>query len=235
MSISFIIPALNEQQSIVRTLRPLRDYADQLQGEIILADGGSEDDTISLATPFCDKQLQGGPGRALQMNQAAAQAQGDWLLFLHADSQLPTDFVALWQRQVIAEGRGWGRFDVALSGNHRLLRLVERMMNLRSRLTSIATGDQAIFVRRALFEELGGFASIPLMEDVELSKRLKRTGRPLCLTSKLVTSSRHWEQRGVTRTILLMWKLRLLFFIGVSPERLVSQYYRPAYYQRDVL
>ncbi len=219
----------------MQTLRPLRDYADQLHGEIILADGGSEDDTIPLAAPFCDKQLLGRPGRALQMNQAAAQAQGEWLLFLHADSQLPTDFVALWQRKVVAQGRGWGRFDVSLSGEHLLLRLVERMMNLRSRLTSIATGDQAIFVKRQLFEALGGFAPIPLMEDIELCKRLRRTGRPLCLPSKLKTSSRHWEQRGVVRTILLMWKLRLLFFIGVSPQRLVSQYYRPACYQRDAL
>lgn len=227
MSISFIVPVLNEEAVIVPTLTGLRHFADALAGEIILVDGGSEDSTLTLAEPFTDKLIQSVQGRALQMNAGAAQAKGEWLFFLHADSQLPRHFETIWQEEVLPTRRVWGRFDVRLSGSHPLLRLVERMMNLRSRLTGIATGDQAIFVRREVFQQLGGYAQIPLMEDIEISQRLRRKSPPLCLDSPLVTSSRHWEQRGILRTILLMWKLRLLFFAGVSPERLVQQYYRP--------
>ncbi len=225
--ISFIVPALNEQSIIRKTLSDLRNLSGQIQIEVVVVDGGSQDQTVTLAEPLCDQLLSSSPGRALQMNRGAAVAKGEWLLFLHADTQLPENFMALWQEQVVSGERCWGRFDIRLSGDQRTFRLIEKVINLRSRLSGIATGDQGIFIQRELFEQVGGFASIPLMEDIEICKRLKKTGRPLCLRSRVVTSSRYWEQRGIWTTIMLMWKLRFLYFFGVSPQRLVEQYYRP--------
>jgi hypothetical protein len=141
------------------------------------------------------------------------------LLFLHADTRLPPDAASA----VLARG-DWGRFDVAIEGRHALLPVIARMMNLRSRLTGIATGDQAIFVRRTLFERLGGYAEIPLMEDVELSRRLRRVSRPVCLRLRAVTSGRRWEMRGVLRTVVLMWRLRLAYSLGADPHRLAERY-----------
>ncbi len=219
-----VIPARNEAESIVATLAPLQAWR-TAGDEVILVDGGSEDATRALATPLVDRLISAGPGRALQMNAGAALASGEWLLFLHADTRLP----AAARERLLAEAartaRPWGRFDLRLSGEARLLRLVERLINLRSRLTGIATGDQGIFVRRALFEQVGGYERVPLMEDVRLSATLRRHARPLCLRPPLTTSSRRWEHHGIWRTIVLMWRLRTLHALGVAPERLAKRYH----------
>jgi rSAM/selenodomain-associated transferase 2 len=219
--LSIIIPCLNEAKTIgplLHLLQPLRAEGH----EVILVDGGSGDGTQAIAEPWVDAFLVSEAGRARQMNSGAQAAGGDILWFLHADSRLPGGAA-----QAVIEGDVvWGRFDVRLSGAHPLLRLVSCMMNLRSRLTGIATGDQGIFVSREAFEQVGGFDEIPLMEDIVLSRSLKRLSRPLCLHEQLVTSSRRWEMRGILRTILLMWWLRLAFALGVSPQRL-ARMYRP--------
>lgn len=183
--------------------------------EVIVVDGGSDDGTAALAEGLCDRVLTAPRGRAAQMNAGAREAKGDVLVFLHADTRLPEDFSL--------GSHVWGRFDVEIDGRHPLLKVVAWSMNLRSRLTGIATGDQAIFVRRDAFP---GFPEIALMEDVALSKLLKRRGAPACLRQRVVTSGRRWESRGVLRTIGLMWRLRLLYFLGVSPERLARRYER---------
>jgi rSAM/selenodomain-associated transferase 2 len=180
-----------------------------------------------LARPLADAIVLCRQGRGAQMNAGAALAGGDILLFLHADTRLPDEAVPAIRDSLAKSGKAWGRFDVRLSGHQAMLRVVERMMNLRSRLTGIATGDQAMFVRREFFQAAGGFPEIPLMEDIVLSRTLKRiSGAPLCLSTPAVTSSRRWEENGILRTILLMWKLRLAFFLGASPERLARRYNR---------
>lgn len=224
--LSIILPCLNEQDCIVSSLARLQPLRRSGLAEVIVVDGGSRDNTVQLAEPLADRLIHSAPGRALQMNRGAAEAGGDWLLFLHADTLVPDHFESLWRAQIASSDRGWGRFDLRLSGTAWPLRVVESLINLRSRISGIATGDQGIFVRAGLFHRLGGYAAIPLMEDVELSKRLKREGRPICSRARLVTSSRHWERRGILKTVLLMWKLRFLYFAGVSPQRLAAQYYR---------
>jgi rSAM/selenodomain-associated transferase 2 len=224
-SLSVVVPVLNEADNIeacLMVLVPLRARG----VEVILADGGSTDRTPALAAPLCDRVVSAPRGRALQMNAGASQARGDVLLFLHADVLLPADADWLILLSMRETGRRWGRFDVRLSGMRPLLRVVEFLMNWRSRLTAIATGDQSLFVDRALFEQLGGYAPIPLMEDIELSARLKRSGRPVCLRERVSASSRRWETQCVLRTILLMWRLRLAYFFGAAPHRLVRRYYR---------
>jgi len=183
--------------------------------EVILVDGGSADATRELAAGLCDRILTAPRGRAAQMNAGAREARGDILLFLHADTRLPENFVL--ERHV------WGRFDVRIEGRHPLLKVVAWSMNLRSRLTGIATGDQAIFVRRDAFP---GFPELPLMEDVAFSKMMKRRARPACLRAKVITSGRRWESRGVLRTVLLMWRLRAMYAMGVSPDELARRYAR---------
>lgn len=221
--ISIIIPALNEAAGIAETLRPLQPL--RARGhEVIVVDGGSADGTVAIARPLADRVIASRPGRARQQNAGAEAAGGDVLLFLHADTQLPPDADALVTGGLTRSGCGWGRFDVRLSGRRPLLRVVERMMNLRSRLTGIATGDQAIFVRRDGFRRAGGFPHIPLMEDVALCRTLRRTGPPLCLRQRVLTSSRRWEQRGILRTILLMWRLRAAYALGADPARLARRY-----------
>lgn len=184
---------------------------------MIVVDGGSEDGTAALAAGLCDRVVVAPRGRAAQMNAGARQAGGDVLVFLHADTRLPSN------ADELVQGCLWGRFDVQIEGRHRLLKVVAWSMNLRSRLTGIATGDQAIFVRRQAFR---GFPEIPLMEDVAFSKAMRRVARPACLRDKVTTSGRRWESRGVVRTILLMWYLRLLFFFGTSVEDLARRYER---------
>jgi len=188
---------------------------------VIVVDGGSADATREIAAALADRLLSAARGRARQMNAGAATATGDILLFLHADTRLPPEADALVARA--ASTRLWGRFDVRIEGRSPLLAMVAFLMNWRSRLTGIATGDQGIFVRRAAFQ---GFPDLPLMEDIAFSKSMKRRGPPACLDAKLVTSGRRWERRGVLRTILLMWGLRLAFFGGASPDALARWYAR---------
>lgn len=223
MSISIIMPCLNEAQTIVASLDalgPLRARG----AEVIVADGGSTDDTVALARPRAEQVIEAPRGRASQMNAGAAVARGTILLFLHADCALPDAADGLIIDGLARSQHNWGRFDVTLSGTHPLLGVVERMMNLRSRLTGIATGDQGIFVTRTLFEAAGRFPPIPLMEDVALSKRLKRFGPPLCLPHHIVTSARRWEKHGVLRTVMLMWWLRFAYWLGADPARLARRY-----------
>ena len=223
MRISVVIPALNEAVHIVATLEPLQTLRTQGH-EVLVVDGGSSDGTPEHARPLCDGVLSAPQGRARQMNTGAGAARGDVLWFLHADTRASAPAMDALLAALERPQTAWGRYDVRLSGAQPLLRLVESLMNLRSRWTGIATGDQGIFVRRPLFERVGGFPDIPLMEDIALSRRLKREAAPICLRERLVTSSRRWEQRGVARTILLMWRLRLAYWLGVSPERLAAHY-----------
>ena len=220
-SVAIIIPALNES-ALGSALRRLPSAAD----EIIVAHAGDPVTLESLRTHDLSaavRTVQAPRGRALQMNQGAAAARADVLLFLHADTELSTTAIDE-VRTAIDSGALWGWFDVRLTGRHPLLRVVERMMNGRAHLSGIATGDQAIFVRRDVFQLLGGYARIELMEDIELCTRLKWFGRPARLRSTVVTSSRRWETRGVVRTIFLMWGLRALYALGVSPRRLARWY-----------
>jgi rSAM/selenodomain-associated transferase 2 len=221
--ISIIVPALNEAQSITHILGDLA-AARAAGHELILVDGGSSDATPGLGRSLVDRLVVAPRGRATQMNAGAAQATGDLLWFLHADTRVPPG-AADRLLAALAEGKTWGRFDVRLSGGAALLRVVERLMNLRSCLTGIATGDQGIFVVRRLFEALGGFPDIPLMEDIALSKALRRLARPACLKPPLVTSSRRWERDGILRTVLLMWRLRMAYALGADPRDLAGRYY----------
>ncbi len=223
MQLAVIVPCLNESERIAATLAPLRTLRKQGH-QIIVVDGGSEDNSIELAKPLADTVVTTQCGRACQMNHGASLTKADILLFLHADTLLPSNAAELICQGLISTHKDWGRFDVKLSGNQYWLRVVEFMMNQRSRITGIATGDQALFVRRELFDKAGGFPEIPLMEDVELSKQLKKTSRPLCLKERVITSSRRWEQQGVWRTIVLMWRLRLAYFFGADPSQLKQQY-----------
>lgn len=224
--VSIIVPTLNEAGQIAATLEALQPLR-AAGHEVIVVDGGSADDTVVLAWPLTNAIIPSPRGRSLQMNAGASRAGGDVLLFLHADTRLPDDAVHAILDGLAHSGKAWGRFDVRLSGRHPLLRIVERMMNLRSRLTGIVTGDQAMFVRREAFHAVGGFPEIPLMEDIVLSRALKGAfGAPLCLSALVITSSRRWEENGILRTIVLMWQLRLAYFLGASPERLARQYTR---------
>lgn len=224
--LSIIIPARNEAADIEATLSTLQWLRDAGH-KVILVDGGSEDATAALAEPLVDSIIAAKSGRARQMNAGACATQGEIVLFLHADTRLPESADRLIIDGLAESGKDWGRFDVRLSGRHPLLRVVERLMNWRSRTSGIATGDQAMFVRRALFENVGGFPDIALMEDIALSRMLKRRGPPLCVSQAVITSSRRWEQRGILRTILLMWRLRLAYALGTDPERLAHKYYKP--------
>ena len=207
MKISIIIPVRNEAENIALLLPVLQPYRDRGH-ELIVVDGGSDDETVQLAEPLADLLLLTVAGRSQQMNAGAAEAGGEVLWFLHADSVLPEMSDQLIANALSGGIHAWGRFDVRLSGRQRSLRMVESMMNLRSRITGIATGDQAIFINKELFEMVGGFPDQCLMEDIEISKRLKEYLPPVALRDKLVTSSRRWENNGVLKTILLMWGLR---------------------------
>lgn len=223
MQVSIIVPALDEAAGIERhlaALAPLRAEGH----EVIVVDGGSRDATAALSRPLADLVVLAAPGRALQMNVGAARARGDVLLFLHADTFLPERAIELITKSLSKGHRIWGRFDVTIGGRHPLIAVVAWMMNLRSRLTGIATGDQALFVRRDAFAGIGGFPQIALMEDIALSAALKRWSRPVCLHARVVTSGRRWEKHGVLFTILHMWRLRLAYFLGVHPDRLARRY-----------
>ncbi len=224
-ALSIVVPVLNEAPVLVATLKPLQP----MRGrgiEVILADGGSSDGGCELAEPLVDHLVSSTKGRANQMNAGASVASGRVLWFLHADTTAPPAADSL-IAAALTRGAAWGWFDVRLSGSAGALRLVAWSMNRRARLTSIATGDQGLFVTRAAFEAVGGFPAIPLMEDVALSRRLKRElGAPAVVAKPLTTSSRRWERGGVARTVGLMWWLRLRFWLGEDPRRLERVYYQ---------
>lgn len=223
MRLSVIIPALDEATAIGSTLAALAPLVAR-GAEVVVVDGGSRDATARIAREHGARVVAAGRGRARQMNAGAAVARGDTLLFLHADTRLPASADALVQDAL--QRCPWGRFDVRIEGDARTLALVGALMNLRSRLTGIATGDQAMFATREAFAAVGGFPEQPLMEDIELSRRLRRLARPACLRERAVTSGRRWMEHGVWRTILLMWRLRLAYWLGASPERLRARYER---------
>jgi rSAM/selenodomain-associated transferase 2 len=220
--LSIVIPVLDEAAGIEAALRPLQ--ALRRRGvELVLVDGGSADGTLALAAGWVDACLAAPRGRASQMEAGARRARAGILLFLHADTILPAEADSH-VRAAIEGGAQWGRFDVRIAGRPAILRVVAALMNLRSRLTGIATGDQAIFVARAAFERIGGFPMQPLMEDLEITRRLGAIGHPACLRAKVTTSGRRWERRGAWSTILLMWRLRWRYWRGESPERLAEAY-----------
>lgn len=221
-TVSIILPVLDEAAGIVAVLEGVQDCRAR-GGEIIVVDGGSRDGTAALAEPLADCVTTSGRGRGRQMNAGAARAGGDILLFLHADTLLPPTALASIAAS-IATGARWGRFDVRIDGNIAGLGMVAALINWRSRLTGIATGDQAIFVTRAAFAQVGGFAEIALMEDIVLCTALRRLTRPACLRDKVVTAGRRWEQHGLWPTIFKMWSLRLRFWLGASPARLARDY-----------
>jgi rSAM/selenodomain-associated transferase 2 len=221
--LSVIIPVLDEAASVAATLAPLQTL--RAQGhEVILVDGGSTDATCDLAAPLCDLVISAPRGRASQMNAGASSARGDILLFLHADTRLPDNAASLVIDRLDGSGGTWGRFDVAIEGKPKMLGIIAFMMNLRSRVTGIATGDQAIFVRKDAFRAVGGFPDQRLMEDIAFSAIMKRQRRPLCLRACVATSGRRWEKNGVWRTILLMWSLRAGYYFGADPEELAVRY-----------
>jgi len=223
--ISIIIPVRNDAACLRAQIESLQ--ALQKHGcEVLIVDGKSTDDSMQVAHRITADVLVSSPGRARQMNTGAAAARGQMLLFLHADTEISTDALAAIPRHVGTESRNiWGRFDVRLRGEHWFYRLVEKMMNVRSRLTGIATGDQAIFVSRELFQRAGGYPEIPLMEDIALSRVLRRLARPFCLRQRVAPSTRRWAQHGMINMTLLMWRLRLAYFFGTSPARLARIYY----------
>ncbi len=232
MKISVIIPVLNEETA-VREMLPEMQWIRESGHELIVVDGGSTDDSFPLAKNFSDAVIVSTQGRAVQMNAGAKIATGDVLLFLHIDTILPPDSLSKiltsvnWgntQNNSQVE-KAWGRFDVRLSGSHFMFRIIEALMNWRSRITGIATGDQAIFVSKELFEHIGGYKEIPLMEDIEISRRLKKFCKPVCIQDRVIASSRRWEVSGIYRTVFLMWRLRFSYWLGVDPVRLVKQYY----------
>ena len=222
--LAVVLPALDEAPCIGATLQRLQPLRER-GALVVMADGGSRDATAALATPLADRVLAAPRGRARQMNAgAAACTDADVLLFLHADTRLPDAADAL-VLDALRHGASWGRFDVRIEGRSRWLPVVAAAMNLRSRLTGIATGDQTLFITRAAFDAVGGFPDQPLMEDVEISRRLKCVaGAPVCLREHVMTSGRRWDRDGAWRTIVLMWRLRWAYWRGASPEALARRY-----------
>lgn len=223
MRLSIVVPLLNERTQLPRLidhLAPLRDSGDC---EVILVDGGSEDGSAELTADAGFRVLNARRGRARQMNAGAAAASGDVLLFLHADTRLP-DGAPEEVASALAKGRQWGRFNLRIGGDSLWFPLIATLINLRSCLSGIATGDQGVFVWRHLFEQIGGFPDQPLMEDIELSRRLRKISRPVCIRARAVTSGRRWHRYGVLRTVLLMWRLRFAYWCGVPAEVLARRY-----------
>ena len=223
MALSIVMPVLNEAAGVVAQLTALQGL--RAAGvELIVVDGGSHDGTAALCAGLADQVLASVRGRAQQMNAGVAVSSGAVLLFLHADTRLPNGAELLIQAALESGQPSWGRFDVTIAGRSRWLPVVAWCMNLRSRCTGIVTGDQALFVKRETFHAAGGFAAWPLMEDIALSKRLRKRSRPAALRAKVITSGRRWDEHGAWRTIVLMWRLRLLFWLGVPAERLARSY-----------
>mgnify|MGYP001384076288 CR=1 FL=1 len=227
--LAIIIPVLNEADGVAVHLAALQDARGR-GVDIVVVDGGSRDATVSLALPLADLIVTAPRGRAAQMNAGARATDADILLFLHADTRLPPDFEPLVLDGLATTGRMWGRFDVAIAGAHPFLPKIAALMNIRSRATGVATGDQAMFMTRAAFDHIGGFPDLPLMEDIEASRRLKHLSPPVCLRARVSTSGRRWERNGVLRTIYKMWSLRLRWFFGADARRLARDY---GYVPRD--
>ncbi len=223
MNVSVIVPMLNESAQLPDLLTELLQCK-RSGCEVILVDGGSTDQSAEQASALGFCVITSARGRAKQMNAGAAAATGDILLFLHADTRLPVGAVASICEALLSPSAAWGRFNVRITGQAFMFRIIAWFMNHRSRLTGIVTGDQAIFIKRSLFEQLGGFPELPLMEDVAFSKRLKSVSRPVALKSKVTTSGRRWEEKGIWRTILLMWYLRFAYWLGASPDDLRHKY-----------
>ncbi len=221
-SLCIIVPVLDEAERLTSWLAKLQ-LLRRRGVRLVVVDGGSSDASLEIARVYADIAFQSPRGRAAQMNAGAAACRSDVLLFLHADTELPAGADRLLLRSV-ARDRLWGRFDVRIDTPRMTLSIVAALMNFRSRLTGIATGDQAMFIRRDLFEAVGGFPEIPLMEDIAISRKLKRVGRPACLRVKVVTSARRWDRNGTWRTIFLMWQLRAAFYLGADPDRLAHRY-----------
>ena len=221
--LTIVMPVRNEAAGIDAALQALAPLLAR-GAQLIVVDGGSTDDTAARAQAGGAQLIHAARGRALQMNAGAKQASGELLLFLHADTLLPPQADVLIEQALAAGPHIWGRFDVRITGKPRLLRVIAACMNARSRWSGIATGDQAMFTTRAAFEAAGGFPDQPLMEDIELSKRLLTLSRPACLRAPVLTSGRRWESRGVWRTVLLMWRLRLAYWRGAAPQQLAQLY-----------
>lgn len=222
--LSIIIPLLNESLGLTERLNALIPLIDSGH-EVIVVDGGSEDDTLTICKKFPITVLTSKSGRSTQMNHGASNASNEILVFLHIDTTLPINAATIITHSLQQQNFKWGHFKVRLDGTNYKLRVIEFFMNVRSCLTGIVTGDQTLFVNKTLFIKINGFKNIPLMEDIEISKSLKKFGRPICLPDKVVTSSRRWETEGYLKTVLLMWKLRLLYFFGVPANHLVKYYY----------
>ena len=220
MQLAIVVPVLNEAANLPALCAHLQQIG--LDAEVVLVDGGSTDDTVNLARSAGMNMVHASRGRARQMNAGALATQAPHLLFLHADTQLPE--AALASVQEALQHHAWGRFDVRIDGQAKMLRVVAALMNWRSRLTGIATGDQAMFMRREAYEQVGGFPDQPLMEDIEMSAALKAISPPACSRHQVITSGRRWEQGGVWRTIFLMWRLRLAYWLGVPAESLARAY-----------
>ncbi|MBI4005810.1 MAG: TIGR04283 family arsenosugar biosynthesis glycosyltransferase [Gammaproteobacteria bacterium] len=224
IKISIIIPVLNESGCIEENLRWLQ-LLRQNGHEVIVVDGGSTDNTMKIASHYADKVIAHDQGRALQMNAGATAASGDLFLFVHADTRLPALVDHLLRATAIDNEKFWGFFRVRLSGKSVLFRIIEFFMNQRSRLGKTGTGDQALFVTRNLFRQVNGYDEIPLMEDIAICKKLKKLSQPIYMNMPVLTSSRKWEAQGVISTVLLMWRLRLAYFLGVNPSLLAKKYY----------
>lgn len=223
--ISIIVPVLNEAATLKKSLQALQVYR-QAGHEVIVVDGGSYDNSVGISLSLADRIVQSKPGRSVQMNEGAHYSRHEHLLFLHADTQLPHQADQLINAALRAPENVWGRFSLKLSSKAFIFRLIETSINWRTFISGIATGDQGIFVTKEMFERVRRYDLIPLMEDVALSKKLLKYAQPRCLPQKVVSSSRRWEDKGVVYTILLMWMLRVAYFLGVEPDKLASQYYK---------
>jgi rSAM/selenodomain-associated transferase 2 len=221
-TLSIIVPMLNEEPTVAATLTALRRGAPQT--EIVVVDGGSADASIAAATPLADRVISAPRGRSRQLNAGAAAASGDVLAFVHADTIVPAGFAAAIARALDNPAVAGGRFDVEIDDPRLAYRLIGALISIRSRLGRTATGDQAIFVRRDVFDRLGGFPDLELCEDLDFARRLKRAGRVACLRERVITSARRWQRDGLARTVLRMWTIRTLYLLGVPPARLARHY-----------
>ena len=222
--ISIVIPVLNDATALGRLLDDL-DSILGIDAQRIVVDGGSEDGSYELACERADCALRTAAGRARQLAAGIVAAHGRWIWMLHADTRVDGAAWRALRTAIASDGAAWGRFDVRLSGREAAFRMIETLMNLRSRWSGICTGDQGIFVRRDLLELIDGVPDQPLMEDIELTKRLRRYAKPICIDTALGVSARRWQQRGIASTVLLMWRLRLQYFFGTPAEVLVREYY----------